>query len=136
MSSVSRFRRVHLLASACLLVLWIAAGCSESPVEARGYVVPAGGMLTYKGTPVPEARLTFHLGDDTSEPAFAVTDSEGKFKCVTNDSSEGVRPGEYVVTVTSPLGGLPEKYASPRTSPLQVTIEDADANDLRLELDD
>ena len=47
-----------------------------------------------------------------------------------------MRPGEYVVTVTSPRGDIPEKYAGTQTSPLHVTIEDADANDFRLELVD
>lgn len=121
-----------VVAAALLLAV---AGCSESLVEERGYVVPAKGTLIYQGKPVPEAQLTF-LGDDPSEPAFAVTDANGRFQCMTNDSSEGVRPGEYRVIVASSRGGVPQKYADARSTPLKVTVEDADENHLRIELED
>jgi hypothetical protein len=120
----------------CGLLLVAFAGCSESPVAARAHVVPAGGTLTYQGRPVAGAHLTF-LGNDPAEPAFAVTDAQGRFKCMTNDSSVGVRPGDYSVTVSKPQGGIPKKYATAPDSPLQVTVEDdEEANEFRLELED
>ncbi|MBI3862514.1 MAG: hypothetical protein HY290_11525 [Planctomycetia bacterium] len=117
------------------IILLAAAGCSNSVVEERGYVVPAQGTLMYQGQPVADAQLTF-LGDDASEPAIAVTDAQGKFRCTTNDSSEGVRPGEYLVTVKGSRGGIPTKYSAAETSTLKVTVEDADENVLRLVLED
>jgi len=122
-------------ACTCGLLLVAVAGCSESPVAAKGHVVPAGGTLTYQGRPVVGAHLTF-LGDDPSEPAFAVTDAQGRFKCMTNDSSEGVRPGDYSVTVSNPKGGIPKKYATAPDSPLQVTVEDDAENEFQLVLED
>jgi hypothetical protein len=120
----------------CGLLVVAVAGCSESPVAARAHVVPAGGTLTYQGRPVAGAHLTF-LRDDSSEPAFAVTDAQGRFKCMTNDSSIGLRPGDYSVTVSNPQGGIPKKYATTPDSPLQVTVEDdEEANEFRLELED
>jgi hypothetical protein len=92
-------------------------------------------MLTYRGQPVVEAILIFN-GDDDLEPAFAVTDAAGKFQCLMNDSSEGLAPGEYVVTVTSPRGGIPGKYGAVETSPLAITIEEGAENQFRLELED
>lgn len=126
---------ISRLAFAVALAL-CAAGCSESIVETRGYVVPAGGTLKYRGQPVAGAQLTFLADDDESEPAFALSNAQGNFQCMTNDSSEGVRPGNYLVIVRRSQGGIPEKYASAETTTIEVTIADGDANDLPLELDD
>src|SRR5690242_2826775 len=75
-------------------------GCSHSINAIPADVIQVAGTLTYRGEPVPEAQLTFR-GDDPSEPAFAVTDAHGIFQCMTNDSSEGMPAGEYVVTISS-----------------------------------
>ena len=98
-------------------------------------VFPAGGTLTYSGQPVVAAQLTF-LGDDSSEPGFAVTDEQGRFKCMTNDSSDGVAPGDYVVIVSSPRGGFPERYSDAQLSPLRITVEEEAENDFAHQLED
>ncbi|MDB5384821.1 MAG: hypothetical protein JWM11_467 [Planctomycetaceae bacterium] len=125
------FRR--LLVITILLVML--SGCSESKVEARAVVVPASGILTQKGQPIVGAQLTF-VGDENSEPGVALTDAKGKFKCMTNDSSEGIRPGEYVVLVSLPGGRIHSRYAAAETSPLQVSVVEEGGNQFTLQLDD
>lgn len=120
---------------ACGLIVAMAGGCSDSIVAARGKVVPAVGTLIYRNQPVADAQLTF-LGDDASEPAFAVTDAQGRFQCMTNDSSEGLRPGNYCVVVSRPHGGIPDRYAAAGSSPLHVTVKEGVDNELSLELED
>lgn len=120
---------------ALILLLGSLNGCGPSPVEIRAVVVPAKGTLKYKGQPVAGAQLTF-LNAEFEEPGLAQTDGNGKFRCMTNDSSEGIRPGEYVVVVTHPKGGVPAKYAKADTSPLSVTVAEDDANEFPLKLED
>jgi hypothetical protein len=110
-------------------------GCSHSLDAIPAEVMPVEGTLTYRGEPVPEAQLTFR-GDDRSEPAFAVTDAHGKFQCMTNDSSEGMPAGEYVVTISSPRIGIPAKYAADESTPLHVIVEESGENRFVLELED
>jgi hypothetical protein len=55
---------------------------------------------------------------------------------MTNDSSEGMPPGEYVITVSRPRGGIPEKYVTADTSPLLIVVEEGAENDLEIKLED
>jgi hypothetical protein len=126
-------RTIVLLLSSLLLLA--AASCSQSNALLPREIVPAQGTLTYRGKPLREAQLTFQ-GDDPSEPAFAVTDSNGKFHCMTNDSSEGMPPGEYVVTISSPRGGIPERYADAELSPLRIIVEEGAENEFAIDLED
>jgi hypothetical protein len=126
-------RNITPLLSSFLLLATV--GCSGPNGAAPREIVKATGTLTYRGKPVREAQLTFR-GDNPSEPAFAVTDSNGKFQCMTNDSGEGMPAGEYLVTISSPRGGIPEKYTHPDTSPLQITVEEGAENDFPIVLDD
>ncbi len=126
-------RNIILLLS--LLSLPAAAGCTGSNGPAPREIVPVQGTLTYRGRPVIEAQLTFR-GDDPSEPAFAVTDSSGRFRCMTNDSGEGMPPGDYVITISHSRGGIPEKYADAGLSPLQITVEEGGENEFPIDLQD
>jgi hypothetical protein len=126
-------RKIILLLS--VLLLPAAAGCSGSNGPAPREIVPVQGTLTYRGLPVTEAQLTFR-GDDPSEPGIAVTDSSGRFRCMTNDSGEGMPAGEYVVTVSRARGGIPEKYSDAELSPLRITVEEGADNEFAIDLED
>ena len=74
-----------------------------------------------------------------------LTDDAGRFTVSTYTKFDGAPAGEYAVTVVKTGKGyydgempdktqLPEKYATPTTTPLKVTIKEG-ANDVNLELE-
>jgi hypothetical protein len=117
------------------LTLLTLAGCSRTPANFHANLIPADGPLKYKGEPVAGAQLTF-VGDESIEPGLAVTDSKGRFKCITNDSTEGMRAGDYVVVVAHPSRQIAKIYSSAETSPLQVSLSEDGENHFALELTD
>lgn len=123
--------RLRRLVGAAFLLLW-AAGCSQpKPVE----IIPVAGKISYKNRPVARARISLYPSTP-GEPAFAISDAQGKFACMTNDAS-GIPPGEYRVTVTGPSKGtVPASYGSLDTSPLRFTIKAGETNDMTIELKD
>lgn len=112
-------------ATAALLVAAL-AGCSGSIDDNPPDVFSVSGTITYRGEPIAEALLTFWPGDE-SEPAFALADQSGKFRCLTNDT-DGIAPGAYAVTVSKPDGGIPGQYTKRETTPLSVEIDSEEAN--------
>ena len=74
-------------------------------------VVPAMGVVTYKGAPVEGATVSFL--PDTSvtssteqRPATAKTDASGKFAMMTLQPKDGAFPGTYKVVIAK---RIPEK---------------------------
>lgn len=116
-----------------VLAIVHSAGCSTRPEFDPSDVIPVVGTLTYQGRPVAGAQIALHR-DDMPEPAFAFTNARGKFTCMTNDTN-GVYPGEYRVTVLRRRGGIPERYADAKTSPLTITVEKP-SHELAIVLDD
>ncbi len=117
------------------MILVTLAGCTSKNNALPPAVIPAAGTLTYREQPVAEAQLTFRK-EGAREAGFAQTDARGKFKCMTNDSDAGMPPGEYVVTVSRPRGGIPKKYAEAASSPLHVTVDKSGENEFALKLED
>ncbi|MBS0265672.1 MAG: hypothetical protein JSS02_27315 [Planctomycetes bacterium] len=75
-------------------------------------------------------------GADEVDFAHGVADSHGRYSLAMPEHGPGAIPGEYVVTVTHPEGGLPSRYKSEDSSPLRVTVPDQETNDVPLELTD
>jgi hypothetical protein len=99
-------------------------------------VVTVTGKVTYRGKPVPGALVT--LRDQVPDhAAFGITDAQGRFKLGTNDT-EGIYPGSYQVTVTSPTGKpvLPQKCGSVETSSLEFVAKVGEAQEFPIELQD
>ncbi|PQO35831.1 hypothetical protein C5Y96_09285 [Blastopirellula marina] len=135
------------------------SGCtSEEAGKPLGAVVT--GTVTYNGSPVEGAMITFRPASEGIQGAFARTDAAGKFELSTsNAGTSGVSPGNYLVTVTKtevpqstaaseddpnynpnakpaePKSLLPKKYASAKTSGLEFTVTDG-SNEIPLELKD
>jgi hypothetical protein len=110
------------------------AGCGEKRVA----VYPVAGKLTYKGESLAGAQVVLHpvdklLPSDVS--ATGTVKEDGTFHIGVYEEADGAPPGEYVATVQwfrvvpSEGGGgrgpnvLPIKYASPKTSPIRVTVK-------------
>ncbi len=120
------------------LALLLIAGCSNSEAPYVPELVPVTGTLTYKGQPIPGAIVAFHPADatDFAEAAFAETDSQGRFSLLMQDYGSGAMPGDHVVTVMRPTGGIPEKYKTKQSTPIRATVEDKEQNEILLKLED
>ncbi len=153
----SWYRFAPLVFSVSLLIF---AGCSSSDTaESLGATV--SGSVTYNGSPVDGAMVTFRPASEGAQGAFARTDAEGKYELSSSAAAtSGVVPGEYNVTVTKtevgqsnvaseedpdynpyaagpskPKSVLPKKYADAKTSGLEFTVTSGE-NDLPIELTD
>jgi hypothetical protein len=133
------------------------AGCGGG--EDMG-TVPVTGIVTFDGDPLPGAVIAFSAGEGTgtggaSGQFSSYTDDDGEFSMMYSKSVEGLRPGEYRVTVRSisdlypgrgaiaPPGPsignstsaqssvpkkLPEKYLSFKESGLTANVKAEDDN--------
>ena len=89
----------------CLSLLFL-SGCDKAG-RLQG-LVPAKGVVLYKGTPVEGASLTFVPDNAVSgtsssteqRPATAVSDASGRFTMMTLQPNDGVFPGKYTVVIT------------------------------------
>lgn len=126
-------------------VMMIAMGCGPY----RPPTFQASGEVVFKGKPLAGAGVMFCPTD--GRPAAAATDSNGRFTLRTWTEADGAIEGEHVVCINKfvpesagsgndlfPLGKnvVPEKYVSPRTSPLRVTITRKGPNEFLFELEE
>ena len=152
MNRVERFSRLlgmGLTASLC----WAVFGCGGG--EELPELYTASGVVTYKGNPVPKAKIVFvpDVKSDPKKPApprpWAEADENGKFEVFFGDGNEGAPAGKYKVIVTAfkeygpeddtelkPESLIPEKYASPASSTLVKEIKAQDENKVDLPLED
>ena len=138
----------------CLLVgvsavLVGCGGVSDAPKT-----VPAWGVVTYNGKPMPKISVAFIPGDGIGQIAEATTDADGKFELQTREPGDGAMPGNYNVALNSVSDTLPDmpgfengKEADPSTIPgkygdstmsgLTATVAtDKSKNDFKFDLTD
>jgi hypothetical protein len=127
------------------------AGCGSDTSHLPA-TVPAAGIVTLDGKPVPNAAVSF-VAETGTYHATALTDASGKFQLRAFQEKEGAVPGPYKVEVNQTvLGGgqdagtdgeltglqvnfgLPQKYATVSTSGLTYTIPEGGQTDIKLEL--
>jgi serine/threonine-protein phosphatase CPPED1 len=109
---------------------------------------PVAGKVLMDGKPLSGVTVTLHSFNTITEKyvhvADGLTDDAGRRAVGLGVRRHGEPAGEYAVTVVKTGRGyydgesnekslLPEKYASPATTPLKVTIKDG-SNDVNLEL--
>jgi hypothetical protein len=129
----------HLVARASVFAIiglaFCLVGCGGP--EAPEAVQAVKGQVIYRGQPAVGAIVVFHkVGADpnTGQPSGKVLD-DGTFTLTSYRPGDGAAEGEYRVTVSwrQVIGGslsdpdygpekLPEKYQSPETSGLTVTV--------------
>lgn len=156
---VLRLSPLLLLAAASGLV-----GCGGTDRGKLPDTVPAKGTVTYKGTPVTGATVTF-VADGEAPSAFGKTDESGSFELTSFNVGKGAVPGQYRVTITKytdsepadvasvesddyvppelgtelsagPTNLVPEKFAKPETSELTATVTEDGENDFKFDLTD
>ncbi len=129
--AAGRYRKLAL----CMFAVLIAAtiGCSKG----RDGVYPTEGQVLYNGKPIAGAQIVLYPEGPVEEGVVlprAQTDTQGRFQLGTFDRADGARQGTYAVTViqyppqnqgsgwVAGPNSLPQKYASPKTTDLKVTI--------------
>jgi len=144
-------KRQSMLGFICLALLF---GCNSASVPGT---VPVGGKVTYKGTPIEGAIVTF-VPEGSGRPATATTGAGGVFSLTTVDAS-GAMPGKYKVTVDKVEYGtagsssmeaastgnaaegrakraLPKKYAEAASTPLAMEVPAGGKKDIDFVLAD
>lgn len=135
-------------------------GCSGGSKGGNPNGRPASGTVTYKGTPVEGATVSFI---SATSAAYGQTDAQGKFKLRAADG-ENVALGDYQITVVKkeqpalaaepatpeeyvppdpnappppePKDLLPTKYATQQTTPLKETVKADGPNEFTINLED
>ena len=112
------------------------AGCGNSDL------VSVEGLVTLDGEPLADAVVVFIAPDRPC--ATARTNMDGEFNMETG-SAEGIKPGEYSVSVTAfqkskktgkpiPKLAIPEKYSKPESSELTAVVGSRGNDDILLAL--
>ena len=154
------------LKSLCLLfvVVSFAIGCG-SKVTSREPVFKVSGTVTYKGSPVAGADVTF-MCEEKNRSAFGRTNEKGEFKLTTFAVNDGAVPGKHIVLVSKvesggpakevadvstqayeppkpgestdvkPKNAIPAKYADAKKSDLFAVVQEGENPPMNLELTD
>jgi hypothetical protein len=138
-------------------------GCAETGGGDHPDTAPVTGTVTYNGSPVEGATLTFSPASG-GYAALGLTDASGNFTLKTPWGSEGAVPGSYKVAISKTAvegaaageaeevemvieepekatpakiaEGLPEKYKSAATSELTAEVKAEGPNTFAFELTD
>ncbi|WP_197444158.1 transthyretin-like family protein [Maioricimonas rarisocia] len=147
-----------------LLLVLSACSSEDEWTKNLPETVPATGVILLDGEPVEGASVVFAPVPPDNYPANALTDSSGRFELKAFPSKDGAVPGSYQVGVSrtvevsadsmsadqlgedaahaaeSPTSGvnwinaLPNQYANPTMSGIELTIPDDGTSDLKIEL--
>ncbi len=91
--------RTVMVRSAVLLLVGTVAGCGDS-------VYPVEGVVFLDGKPLEKCAVTFQ--PEAGGPiGFGTTDENGRFRLVTA-AGNGVRAGDYQVTLSKITGSVPD----------------------------
>ena len=162
-SAVNILQRRGLLARPwCLALVLVAAGCSKYHEDkwSRDWParVPAGGVVTYLGTPVEKATVVLSIRRDDKNKSYnasGTTDSAGKFVLRTFRPNDGAVVGTHKVQIQKitfserpkdlpPMADftpvetshLPKRYGSPDSSGLTAEVTEKGPNQFIFELND
>ena len=150
----------HSLAILCLIIA--APGCGTVD-DGLPKTVNASGIIKVDDQSLEGASIVIMQTDGDNRFAHAVSDKSGRFSLTAFETKKGAVPGKYLATVSKTVevsgkgipksvkvdaqaaGGestsnvswkneLPDRYNSPVTSGLTITIPDSGASDLSLSL--
>lgn len=128
-------------ALACTLVMVAGCGGSGDPDDVAP--VPAAGSVTYKGKPVDHGQVVFQ--PEKGRPARGEIEG-GQFTMSTVREGDGAAPGKQHIAVivtaeTKVKGGdtdvtylVPEKYASPDSSGIEIDLPKGGSRSIQIEL--
>ena len=138
----------------CLSV-WGCGGGTDPNLANRPAVVPAEGVVNFKGAPLEGATVIFSPTAGGANGASASTDADGKFVLSAFPPDTGAVPGSYQVAITkmsiadtaaspashdaegpvaTPKPLIPERYSNPASSGLTAEIPASGKQDLKFDL--
>lgn len=147
----------RVILSLCVMLSLSLSGCSQpvGPVGEVIAVVPASGIVTFKGKPIEGFQVTF-MPVSGARPSIGVSDASGKFVLGTNGTGDGAVVGaNKVAVVWSPpeladdttAGAIddpskmpkapveiPEKYHNPETSGITLDVPESGTSELKIDL--
>ena len=85
------------LSLCCLVVGLLLTGCNSG--EGRVQTHKVKGKVTYNGSPVASATVTFAPQEKGTPTAMGITDAQGMYTLTTYDSGDGAGAGLYKVLV-------------------------------------
>jgi hypothetical protein len=102
----------RVLVSVALGALLVGCSGDGDDKSKRAQVHPVSGKITFQGSPVADASVSFAPAtpEDKQPAAFARTNAEGIYKLTTYESGDGAAVGNYTVLVV--------KSAPPPAAPL------------------
>jgi hypothetical protein len=139
-------------------------GCQKGDPRSKT-LVPAAGVVVYKGSPVTGATVTFFNEDDPRKPGgSAITKDNGTFAISMYGDGDGTNPGNYKVTVvkievkstltdeqileherkgeaipenaSKSVSLLPKKYENKKSSDISIVIPPKGDKEIKIELKD
>lgn len=139
------FQRQLATRYATMLMLtgvFLCASCSRRDTGPPRY--PVSGVLTYKGKPISDARISF-TSSELHVRLAADTNPDGTFE-VRTATADGLPVGEYSLTVRPAPGGdeeninmnrpeIPKRFWTAKTSDLRRSVEEGQ-NSIELSLSD
>jgi len=95
----------HLCLLLCATGLF--AGCGSDGPQ----LVPAKGVVNYKGAPIGKIAVVFNPTDGKGMIATGTTDAKGEFSLQTNKPGDGAMVGSYKVSFKYDSGEIPDMFA-------------------------
>ncbi|HUT93605.1 MAG TPA: carboxypeptidase-like regulatory domain-containing protein [Thermoguttaceae bacterium] len=151
--------RLILRGSVCLALLACLVGCSGGGDADHPKTVSVTGTVTYNGSGVEGAMVTFSPAEAGGFGSIGTTDASGKFTLMSQWGAAGAVPGSYKVAISkTEVQGveadveeaqidenappaqitehLPAKYKSAQTSQLTAEVKADGENDFPFDLTD
>ena len=151
--------RPILRGGVCLALLACLVGCSGESNADRPKTVPVTGTVTYNGSGVEGAMVTFSPAEPGGFGSIGTTDASGEFTLMSQWGAAGAVPGSYKVAISKTevqtaedgleearidenpppaeiTEHLPAKYKSAQTSELTAEVKADGENDFPFDLTD
>jgi hypothetical protein len=150
---MSRLAKLLILS---LIIHSVGCASDPGPVATVEPSVPASGVVTFKGKPLPGYQVVL-MPEGDRRPAMGTTDAEGKFVLGTNEPGDGAPPGKSKVAISwagpestvdavdqsaiddpskmpKPSIVIPDKYTNPETSGLTAEVPEGGTGELKFDL--
>lgn len=144
-----------------LMAIALTIGCGDTTVQDdRPERAKVSGKITLDGAPVEGATIRLEAKTGSQQGAIGVSEADGTFVLTTYSSGDGVLPGTYMVIATkTKIEGmlsdeeaneyngrgeeipeptktelLPAKYATAKTTDIEISVALGEENTLNLDL--